>query len=64
MPWMVVKSLEKMDETAVCGLRGLEPGRVSAGLATRGRDGQGRHGAVISGARRRRAVKEYVHSYM
>ena len=47
---------EKRDETAVCGLRGLETGRDSAGSAKLGRDGEWQQWAVLSCARRRRAI--------
>jgi hypothetical protein len=50
LPWMVVPRNAKRDETAVCRLRGLETVRGDAGLAKLGRDGQGRHGTVRSGA--------------
>jgi hypothetical protein len=60
MPWMAAPSNEKREETAVCALRGLEIVRDGAGLAKLVRDGQWRHRAVLSCARRRRAVKDYV----
>jgi hypothetical protein len=40
MPRMAALRSEKMDEAAVCGLRGLEPGRDGAGPAKLERDGQ------------------------
>ena len=51
------------NETAGCGLRGLETGRDGAGSSKLGQDGPWRPRAVLSGARRRRAVQEYVERY-
>ena len=58
LPWMAVPRNEQRDETAGCGLRGLETGRDGAGPSKLGRDGQWRPRAVLSGARQRRAVQE------
>jgi hypothetical protein len=63
MLWMVAPRNAKRDETAGCGLRGLEPGRDGAGPAKLGRDGQRRQRAALNCAKRRRAVQDYGQCY-
>ena len=63
LPGRAVSRNEQSDETAGCGLRGLETGRDGAGSSKLGRDGPWRPRAVLSGARWRSAVQEYVERY-
>jgi hypothetical protein len=63
MPWMAAQRKEKWDETAVCGLRGLETERGDAGLAKCGRDGQWRPWTALSYVRRRRTIQDYGQRY-
>jgi hypothetical protein len=61
---MAAKSIEEMDETAACGLLCLEIELEGAGPAKLGRASQWWQRAVLSCARRRRAVQEYGQRYM